>query len=239
MMSENIGMSSPSLAHRPLDLGQTHGPGHDWTLSGALCWTALDLAPGEILYREGSFADRLYMVTSGIVKLVAHMPNGRVRILGLHGPGTVLGLVTPASHRTTYNQTAVAVTDVETEWAATAQLRRIRRERSEEYLELVERHCEALRYAERWITEFSADTTTCRIARVIKYLAELQQLPEPDTVELLTCQEMAEVIGVSTESASRVLARFKRLGLLAPCASDQSSRLYRFDAAAIEEIAFA
>lgn len=237
MMSENIGVSSSSsLARRPIELARSSG--QDWSLPSSLCWTSVELAAGEILYREGSFADRLYTVRSGIVKLVAHMPNGRVRILGLHGPGTVLGLITPASRRTTYNQTAMAVTDVEADWAAAAQLRRIRRERSEEYLQLVERHCEALRNAERWITEFSADTTTCRIARVIRYLAELQRLPDPSSVELLTCQEMAEVIGVSTESASRVLARFKRLGLLTPVASDQSSRHYRFDAAAIDKIAF-
>lgn len=238
MMSENVGASTASVEQRPFEIAH-QSLGHDWSLPRALCWTPARLAPGEILYRDGTFADRLYTVTSGIVKLVAHMPNGRVRILGLHGPGAVLGLVTPLSDRATHNHTAVAVTDVAAEWAPTAQLRRIRRERSEEYLQLVERHCEELRTAERWITEFSADTTTCRIARVIKYLAELQRPSEPHTVELLTCQEMAEVIGVSTESASRVLARFKRLGMLRPILAEQGSRHYRFDPAAIDDVAFA
>ena len=235
MISENMRIDPGSIADRAFGIGPAFGRG--WSLPQTLTWTGAELAAGEILYREGSFADRLYAIRSGIVKLVAHMPNGRVRILGLHGCGAILGLVTPASPCTTYNHTAIAVTNVEADWAPFAQLRRIRRECSEEYLQLVERHCEELKNAERWITEFSADTTTCRIARVIRYLAELQRLQEPSTVELLTCQEMAEVIGVSTESASRVLARFKRLGIL--CAADARSRHYRFDPAALDEIAFA
>ena len=237
MVSENMRLSPASIVDRPFDLGQTFG--RTWSLPQTLTWASAELSGGEILFREGSFADRLYALRSGIVKLVAHMPNGRVRILGLHGPGAVLGLVTPASARTTYHHTVIAVTSVEAEWAPATQLRRIRRERSEEYLQLVERHCEELKNAERWITEFSADTTTCRIARVIRYLAELQRLPEDNTVELLTCQEMAEVIGVSTESASRVLARFKRLGILTPAAVDAGSRQYRFDPTAIDDVAFA
>lgn len=237
MISESVRLNSATPAHRTFGISDTLGRG--WALRGTLAWNAEELSGGEILYREGCCADKLYVVRSGIVKLVAHMPNGRVRILGLHGPGAVLGLVTPAATCTSYNHTAMAVTDVTAQWAPAMQLRRIRRECSEEYLEIVERHCEGLKNAERWIKEFSADTTTCRIARVIKYLAELQGLPDPDTVELLTCQEMAEVIGVSTESASRVLARFKRLGILTPIATDSTSRHYRFEPDDIEDIAFA
>lgn len=237
MISENMRLNSPSVPDRPFGIGQPLG--RTWPLPQALTWNALELPCGEILYREGAFADRVFAVRSGIVKLITHMPNGRVRILGLHGPGAVLGLTTPASNCTTYNHTAMALTGVNADWAQAVQLRRIRRECSEEYLQLVERHCEELKNAERWITEFSADTTTCRIARVIRYLAELQQLAEPDTVELLTCQEMAEVIGVSTESASRVLAKFKRLGILKPIPAEAGTRHYRFEPAGLDDIAFA
>jgi CRP-like cAMP-binding protein len=210
-----------------------------WQLPSTLAWTATSLGAGEVLYREGSSSSRLFSVKSGIVKVVAHLPSGRVRILGLHGRGAILGLETPASQSDTYNHTAIAITEAECSWAPASQLRRLRHQRSEEYLSLVERYCEELKHSERWITEFSADTTTSRIARVIKYLAELQELGAPPQVELLTCQEMAEVIGASTESASRVLAKFKRQGVLKPVADDASHRLYHFDAAAIERMALA
>jgi CRP-like cAMP-binding protein len=230
-------LNSATIAERPFGIGQPFGRSRP--LPRTLTWTCAELCSGQILYREGSFADKLFTITSGIVKLVAHMPNGRVRILGLHGRGAVLGLVTPISACTTYHHTAIAVTDTVAQWAPSIQLRRIRRDCSEEYMQLVEHHCEDLKNAERWITEFSADTTTCRIARLIKYLAEIQQLPEPNAVALLTCQEMAEVIGVSTESASRVLAKFKRLGILTPVAADTGTRHYHFDADTIDDVAFA
>ncbi len=237
MIPENMPVGSAPVAERPF----TAPPAFERPrpLPRTLTWNTLACPPAGVIYREGAFADKAFAIRSGLVKLVTHMPNGRVRILGLHGPGAVLGLMTPASACTTYNHTAVAVTNVEGGWTPIVQVRRLRRECSEEYLQLVERHCEELRGAERWITEFSGDTTTCRIARVIRYLAELQDLPDPDSVTLLTCQEMAEVIGVSTESASRVLARFKRLGILVPIGPEAGSRHYRFDADRLEEIAFA
>lgn len=218
--------------------GQT-SVNRSWQLPSTLAWTPTTLEAGEVLYREGSASSRLFSVTSGIVKLVAHLPSGRVRILGLHGRGAILGLETPASQTDTYNHTAIAITEAECSWAPASQLRRLRHQRSEEYLSLVERYCEELKHSERWITEFSADTTTSRISRVIKYLAELQEADDPGLVELLTCQEMAEVIGASTESASRVLAKFKRQGVLQPIDDDSSHRLYRFDRNAIERMALA
>ncbi len=109
----------------------------------------------------------------------------------------------------------------------------MRRQAPEQCLDLIERHCEKLDHAKRWITDFNGDTTTSRIARAIRYLAELQPLYGSDFVELLTCQEMADVVGVSTESASRVLAKFKRMGVLRPVEAGSSSRLYRYDADAI------
>ncbi len=237
MIPEDMSVGATPVAARPFAIGRAFDRSR--AFSPALSWNTASWPAGATVFRDGAFADKVFTVRSGLVKLVTHMPNGRVRILGLHGPGAVLGLVIPTTSCATYHHSAVTVTEAEGEWAPAAQLRRLRRERSEEYLQLVERHCTELRSAERWITEFSGDTTTCRIARVIRYLAELQRLPGTDTVELLTCQEMAEVIGVSTESASRVLARFKRHGLLTPRAADAGSRLYRFDSQRLEEIAFA
>lgn len=235
LLSHNRARAASAAERRA---GAGGGIARAWSPSDELPWSPVEMAPGEILYREGSFADRVYALQGGIVKRVAHLPNGRVRILGLHGPGAILGLVTPAAGTGSYPHTAMAVTAVRAEWSPAPQVRRIRGDCSPEYLRLLERYSEELRSAERWITEFSADTTTCRIARVIRYLAELQRLPEPDSVELLTCQEMAEVIGVSTESASRVLARLKRRGVLVPAPGDRGGRRYRFDRAALDDIAF-
>jgi CRP/FNR family transcriptional regulator, anaerobic regulatory protein len=207
------------------------------TLPSPLSWTRQSLAGGHTLYREGALANRAFRIRSGIVKLVAHLPNGRARILGLHGAAAVLGLTTPASASERHDHSAVAVTDAEVDWVTTAQLRRLRSQGSHEYLDLMERHCEGLKLADRWIIEFSMDTISQRITRVIKFLAELQGPATSRRVALLTCQEMAEIIGTSTESASRELAKLKRRGVLTAADSGSTRRLYRFDPRAVDNLA--
>jgi CRP-like cAMP-binding protein len=39
---------------------------------------------------------------------------------------------------------------------------------------------------------------------------------EPGVVGLLTCQDMGDILGVTPESVSRVIAELKRRGLLTP-----------------------
>jgi len=55
---------------------------------------------------------------------------------------------------------------------------------------------------------------TPRVARLLKYLAELEYDKPLDRVELLTVCEMAEILGVTQESVSRILATFKRRAIL-------------------------
>jgi hypothetical protein len=48
---------------------------------------------------------------------------------------------------------------------------------------------------------------------------------------------MAEIIGTSTESASRELAKLKRRGVLTAADSGSTRRLYRFDPRAVDNLA--
>jgi CRP/FNR family transcriptional regulator, anaerobic regulatory protein len=240
--SNNIGrLGGDRNCRNPARPGPAAGPARQ---PRKLAWSRLVRSDGQALYQEGQVVDKVFVVISGIVKLVAHLPNGRARILGLHGPGAVLGLLTPANDppragdAPRYGHSAIAVEDLDAIWLSSEQVRTLRNQGAREYVDLLERHCEELRQAERWTAEFSADTTPCRIARLIKYLAELQQLPNANEVELLTCQEMGEVIGVSTESASRVLAKFKRSGVLRRSEARPGKRHYQFNPDNIDAIAF-
>lgn len=227
-------------SHARAPAGRHDGDGQRPRLNGKhrlLTWSRATFAGGDVIYHEGRMTDKVYSLESGIVKEVAHLADGRTRTVGLHGPGAVLGLEIPATDPIPHSHTAIAVTRVTGRCASVAQLRYIRRAHPEICLDLIERHCERLDRARRWITEFNGDTTTSRIARAIKYLKELQPVHGHEYVELLTCQEMGEMVGVSTESASRVLAKFKRMAVLRPVEAASSSRLYRLDTEAISNLA--
>ena len=68
-----------------------------------------------------------------------------------------------------------------------------------------------------------------RVARLLEYLAELEYDQPLDRVELLTVCEMAEILGVTQEGVSRILATFKRRAIL-QMQSDPSPEIYRLDA---------
>jgi CRP-like cAMP-binding protein len=195
-------------------------------------------APGKTLYREGDPALRSYMVQSGVVKLVTSLPNGRSRIVGLEGAGAVLGLSPPTERAARYDHSAVALEPVTSTWVSADALRELRGSGSDEYIELLEQSVARLAHAERWMAEILNEQAPRRIARLIRLLARLQGAADPDEVRLLTCQEIGEAVGVSTESASRILAEFKRSGLLSPMDSGGKWH-YRLDRNAMEKMAFA
>jgi len=195
-------------------------------------------AAGETLYREGDPMLRAHLVESGVVKLVAHLPNGRSRIVGLEGAGAVLGLSAPTRRAPRYDHSAVALEEVTSTWVSAEGLRELRVRCSENYVELLEQSVKRLAHAERWMAEILNEQAPRRIARLIRLLARLQGAAERDEVRLLTCQEIGEAVGVSTESASRILAEFKRSGLL--IATDTGGKWhYRLDRDALESMAFA
>jgi CRP-like cAMP-binding protein len=45
-----------------------------------------------VIYRESDRADRIYVIRSGLVKLLSYLPNGRARIIRLHASDHWFGL---------------------------------------------------------------------------------------------------------------------------------------------------
>jgi CRP/FNR family transcriptional regulator len=169
-------------------------------------------APQEVLYRHGTVSDTVLFITGGLLKLVAHLANGRARIVRLHRPGSVMGLSGLLKHD--HAHTAVAVTRVSALRLPMGALDRLRADDPTTYVTLVERWYGYLREADTWITQFSTGPIRARVARLVTYLSEFQNYSADTQVQLLTCEEMGFILGVTTESVSRTLADFKRQNIL-------------------------
>ena len=176
------------------------------------------VAARGIRYQEGEAATNAFVLRSGLVKLVSHLHSGRARIVRLCASGGLLG--TGGVVHPTYEHTAVAVDDMEVEAIPTRRLARLRKTSPQLYARIAERWYGELRDADTWIMQFSTGSIRARVARLVDYLSMIRS---PDglggdehrsRVSLLTCGEMAAVLGVTPESVSRVLAEFKRKGLL-------------------------
>ena len=188
----------------------------------------------EIVYNEGADADTIFVVRGGMVKLISHLSNGRARIVRVHSRGSWLGLGGLLGRP--YEHTAVAVEDTDVYRIPVSDLLRIKSDEPLLYCRLIERWFDYLQAADLWIAEFSTGSIKARVARLVNYLSEIEEKTSPGEVRLLTCGEMAEILGATPESVSRVLADFKRQNILFPSRVHPAD-YYQRDTTALNAIA--
>ena len=171
-----------------------------------------DYEPGETIYQNDDESKSAFVIREGLVKLLTHLPNGQSRIVRLHKPGSTIGMdgLMELSHQ----HYAVAVDAVRTFQIPHTELLRLKENQPQLYAGLLEKWHEYLVYADTWITDFSTGKIRGRVARLVRFLARFAEDTGPQIVELLTTEEMSEALGVTPESVSRVIAEFKREGIL-------------------------
>lgn len=77
--------------------------------------------------------------------------------------------------------------------------------------ELISRWQRALNEADAWLTELSTGSARQRIARL---LLRLVRDRESSACQLFSREDMGAMLGITTETASRTIAEFKRQSLL-------------------------
>lgn len=180
----------------------------------------------QVIYRKRDPVDKVYMICNGLVKLLSYLPNGQARIVRLHAKDHWLGLEGLMGE--VYEHTAIAVDEVEVQHVSIHILQRLARDNPRQLGQMLRQWHNDLTQADRWILEFSTGTIKSRVARLLEYLAELEYGPSSGKVALLTVREMAEILGVTQESVSRVLATFKRSDILQKQA-DPLRKIYRLN----------
>jgi CRP-like cAMP-binding protein len=186
--------------------------------------------PGDSLYQEGAEIGALYVIRRGRIKLLSYLPDGRARIVRLHKRGGIIGLNGLLGE--VHEHAAIAVDQVEVYQIPLNLLRPLKQQDPVAYSQLLEQWHSYLNTADTWITEFSTGPIRGRVARLLVFLIDLDEDSGPRELTLLSCEEMAEVLGVTPESVSRVLAEFKRSGILVALDAGAAER-YRCDLSAL------
>lgn len=166
----------------------------------------------EIIYREGDAVSRVHIIRNGIVKLIRYLPNGRARIIRLHSKGHWLGF--EGLIGAPYDHTAIAVGDVEVNYAPINSLKQLEDSDPGLYGDLLKHVYEHLIQADKWIADFSTGGIKPRVARLLLYLSDIEYGESSNMIDLLTVHELADVLGVTQESVSRILADLKRRNTL-------------------------
>jgi CRP-like cAMP-binding protein len=231
----NPGPAGVQLAGEIEQLGLE--PGVIAALGPALASARMVTYPaGTTLYNEGAEVEALYVIRAGMVKLLSYIEDGRARIVRLHNRPAIIGLNGLLGER--HEHTAVAIGDVQVYQLPLILLMSVRDEDPAAFTCLVEQWSQYLNCADTWITEFSSGPIRGRVARLLKFLAEIDSDTSPGEVTLLTGEEMGEVLGVTPESVSRVIADFKRKGILRPLNNSELLDRYRCSLKDLEQEAY-
>ncbi|MCS4535926.1 CRP-like cAMP-activated global transcriptional regulator GlxR [Corynebacterium sp. HS2168-gen11] len=169
---------------------------------------------GSTIFEEGEPGDRLYIITSGKVKLARHAPDGRENLLTVMGPSDMFGELSifDPGPRTS---SAICVTEVQ---AATMNSEMLRQwiadhpEISEQLLRVLARR---LRRTNSALGDLIFTDVPGRVAKTLLQLANRFGTQEGAALRVnhdLTQEEIAQLVGASRETVNKALATFAHRG---------------------------
>jgi CRP/FNR family transcriptional regulator len=178
---------------------------------------SLNVEAGRAFIQEGDVAEHFFNVTAGCAKLFKLLPDGRRQITGFAGVGTFLGLAVSA----TYAFSAEALEPMRVCRFSRAKLRTLLDDfpAMEQRLlevasnELVAAQAQMLLLGRKTARERLASFLIARAALPSTCLAHPPALSEVITLPM-TRADIADYLGLTIETVSRSLTRFKAEGLI-------------------------
>lgn len=172
---------------------------------------------GDVLFREGDTGDRLYVVTSGKVKITRAAADGRENVVAVLGPGDMFGelsLFDPGPR----TATATAVSSGEVAVMAHEELRPWLARNPDVAVALLAALARRVRRTTDTLADVVFTDVPGRVAKALLSLAERFSQPAADgSVRVehgLTQSELAQYVGASRETVNKALAEFASRGWL-------------------------
>ena len=165
--------------------------------------------PGKFLYRANEQASSVFTIRNGSVKLTQIAPGGSQRIVRILQRGDLAGLELLVGQPT--NHDAVALTPVDVCEIPVNVVKRLASETPRIHSQLMKRWGNALNAADSWLTDLSTGPARSRVARL---LIRLSEFSSEESFYLPSREDIGAMLGITTETASRMTAEFRRDGLL-------------------------
>ena len=188
-----------------------------------------NLSIGTKIYGAEDPPKYMYTLRTGLVKLVQYLPDGNQRIVRILGDSDVLGLETLLDGN--YDHDAIVLQEAEVCRYPTSAVEELSVKNPHLYRELMVRWQHALKEADSWVTELSTGSAKKRVARLILRLSKRYG---KNSCSLFSREDIGAMLAITTETASRTIAEFKRQRLIVATESNQ----YLCDLIKLEEIAY-
>ena len=167
---------------------------------------------GEVLFREGDTCSHLFALSSGQVKLSYYMPDGREQIIGLGIPGYLLGFDTLSDE--TYTYTASALSKAHVCMIRHRDMMAKLKSHQDVAIRVLDALNNELKQTRELLRVIGGKTATEKTASFI-----LSVVPHNDSGDCkfdmpFSRHEIADFLGLSMETVSRVMAELKRAGII-------------------------
>lgn len=188
----------------------------------------LEFQANASLYHADDPGHAVFTVRGGLVKLVQYLANGDQRIVRLLKQGDTAGLEAVLDQP--YRHTAVPMQTTSVCRIPVATIHRINAETPRLYGQLMKRWQQSVDRADEWLTFLSTGTARARIARLFLYL---KSEPSEAYCQLFGREDVAAILGITSETASRLIAELKRQRIIIALPGNR----FRCDFPKLQEIA--
>jgi CRP-like cAMP-binding protein len=171
---------------------------------------------GDTVMVQGDRTDRLAVVLKGCIKAVSLAENGSERILGVRGPGQLVGELA-ALGGGDRSAAVVALEPTELLMLTTREFETFLGERPGSAMVLIRMLVHRLREADESRTEFGAHDATSRLVRLLVRLSDEYGVAKERGVTItlpLTQSELANWIGCSREAVAKSLRGLRDAALV-------------------------
>ena len=169
---------------------------------------------GTTIFDEGEPGDRLYIITSGKIKLARHAPDGRENLLTVMGPSDMFGELSifDPGPRTS---SAVCVTEVTAATMNSEMLKQWVADHPAIAQQLLRVLARRLRRTNANLADLIFTDVPGRVAKTLLQLANRFGMQEGGALRVnhdLTQEEIAQLVGASRETVNKALATFAHRG---------------------------
>lgn len=188
--------------------------------SSMLCQQAASqkLTSRETLFREGDAANTVYTVRSGQLKMVTVDTTGREHVLGIFGPGELLGLDT--LEEGVHNASGIALRPAEVCGMSKAEMLEALRGSQLLGKYMTQRLIAQLREARSLQVCLGTVRSTAKVAAWLARHGKLCEDGQYCVAKNITLSDLAGVVGLAQETACRALGELERDG----CIRSESKR---------------
>jgi CRP/FNR family cyclic AMP-dependent transcriptional regulator len=169
-----------------------------------------------VLFIEGQLPRGVFILCSGKAKLSTSSSDGKTIILKIAEPGEVLGLSATISNRP-YEVTVELMEPTQANFIHREDFLKFLKDHGEAALQVAEQLSRNYHSAYQEIRTLGLSTSASeKFARLLlEWSADAVKSPHPNQLKLtLTHEEIAEMIGTSRETVSRLFSDFKKKQLL-------------------------